>query len=151
MDHRDELDTDVYHPSQAAGYTGTISVGRVQTPTTALVVRRELAIRNFKPQDYYVLHVDFSHANGIVPTVWEPENQGEERRILKRSTADQVLGEVQHSQGTVELVEQKKGQQQQKLPYSLSALQIDAGKIFGYLPQEVLDTQQSLYEKSYFW
>ena len=55
--------------SQAAGYTGTISVGRVQTPTTALVVRRELAIRNFKPQDYYVLHVDFSHANGIIPTV----------------------------------------------------------------------------------
>ena len=51
----------------------------------------------------------------------------------------------------MELVEQKKGQQQQKLPYSLSALQIDAGKIFGYLPQEVLDTQQSLYEKSYFW
>ena len=133
--------------SQAAGYTGTISVGRVQTPTTALVVRRELAIRNFKPQDYYVLHVDFSHANGIIPTVWEPENQGEERRILKRSTAEQVLGEVQHSQGTVELVEQKKGQQQQKLPYSLSSLQIDAGKIFGYSPQEVLDTQQSLYEK----
>ncbi len=133
--------------SQAAGYTGTISVGRVQTPTTALVVRRELAIRNFKPQDYYVLHVDFSHANGIIPTVWEPENQGEERRILKRSTAEQVVGEIQHSQGTVELVEQKKGQQQQKLPYSLSSLQIDAGKTFGYSPQEVLDTQQSLYEK----
>ena len=38
--------------SQKAGYTGTISVGRVQTPTTALVVRRELEIRDFKPKDY---------------------------------------------------------------------------------------------------
>ena len=47
----------------------------------------------------------------------------------------------------IESVEQKKGTSPQRLLYSLSALQIDAGKIFGYSPQEVLDTQQALYEK----
>ena len=137
--------------SQKAGYTGTISVGRVQTPTTALVVRRELEIRDFKPKDYYLLQVDWAHSNGVIPTTWKlqkhTEGQDEEGRLIKRDPAEQLAEEIRQEPGVVESVEQKKGQSQPKLPYSLSSLQIDAGKIYGYSPQEVLDTQQSLYEK----
>lgn len=137
--------------SQKAGYTGTISVGRVQTPTTALVVRRELEIRDFKPKDYYLLQVDWAHPNGVISTTWKPqeqaEGQDEEGRLIKRDPAEQLAEEIRQEPGVVESVEQKKGQSQPKLPYSLSSLQIDAGKIYGYSPQEVLDTQQSLYEK----
>lgn len=137
--------------SQKAGYTGTISVGRVQTPTTALVVRRELEIRNFKPKDYYLLQVDWAHPNGVISTTWKPQEQAdrqdEEGRLIKRDPAEQLAEEIRQETGVVESVEQKKGQSQPKLPYSLSSLQIDAGKIYGYSPQEVLDTQQSLYEK----
>ena len=118
---------------------------------TALVVRRELEIRNFKPKDYYLLQVDWAHPNGVISTTWKPqeqaEGQDEEGRLIKRDPAEQLAEEIRLEPGVVESVEQKKGQSQPKLPYSLSSLQIDAGKIYGYSPQEVLDTQQSLYEK----
>lgn len=137
--------------ARAAGYEGIISVGRVQTPTTALVVRRELAIQNFKPKDYYVFQVDWLHPHGKISTTWKPsesvEGQEEEGHLLKREAVESVADSIRGKTGSIDFVEQKKGQLQPKLPYSLSSLQIDAGKLYGYSPQQVLDIQQNLYEK----
>jgi len=135
-----------------AGYNGAVvSVGRVQTPTMALVCRREMEIKNFHPVDFYQLRVDWQHPNGTVPTYWkapaDTEGMDEEGRILSREILEHVAERIRGISGTVAKVEQKKGQSLQRLPYSLSTLQVEAGRKYGFTPQEVLDTQQKLYEK----
>lgn len=135
-----------------AGYSvKSISVGRVMTPTTALVIRREDEIKNFKETDYFLLYITWKHTNGDVVSVWQPKNKDDgfdnEGRLLKKEIAESVIEKIQGADGKILSVDEKKGETKQPLPYSLSTLQIEAGKKFGYSPKEVLDTQQSLYEK----
>lgn len=142
--------------AQQAGFDGSISVGRVMTPTMALVVRREDEIANFKPVKYFAVNALFHHDMGNIPAVWQmPENiEGidNEGRLLERSVATALIEKLQTvpkgTRGKIIAVEEKKQQEGQRLPYSLSALQIEAGKRLGYSPQTVLDAMQSLYEKS---
>ena len=136
--------------ARSAGYDSVVNVGRVKTPTMGLVVRREIEIRTFKPVTFFTPQVEFRHANGTFRAKWKAQEQDgvdEEGRILKKDLAEEILTASSLPPAKIESVEQKKGTSPQRLPYSLSALQIDAGKIFGYSPQEVLDTQQALYEK----
>lgn len=136
--------------ARSAGYDSVVNVGRVKTPTMGLVVRREIEIRTFKPVTFFTPQVEFRHANGSFRAKWKVQEQDgvdEEGRILKKDLAEEILTASSVPPAKIESVEQKKGTSPQRLPYSLSALQIDAGKIFGYSPQEVLDTQQALYEK----
>ena len=136
--------------ARSAGYDSVVNVGRVKTPTMGLVVRREIEIRTFKPVTFFTPQVEFRHANGTFRVKWKAQEQDgvdEEGRILKKDLAEEILTSSSVPPAKIESVEQKKGTSPQRLPYSLSALQIDAGKIFGYSPQEVLDTQQALYEK----
>ena len=136
--------------AREAGYQNTVSVGRVQTPTMGLVVRREIEIKRFRPTTFFIPRILWQHAAGSFLAKWKPremEGVDEEGRIVSRATAEQILAAVSNSSAQIRSMEQKKGTSQQRLPYSLSALQIDAGKIYGYAPQEVLDTQQTLYEK----
>ena len=136
--------------ARSAGYDSVVNVGRVKTPTMGLVVRREIEIRTFKSVTFFTPQVEFRHANGSFRAKWKAQEQDgvdEEGRILKKDLAEEILTASSVPPAKIESVEQKKGTSPQRLPYSLSALQIDAGKIFGYSPQEVLDTQQALYEK----
>ena len=136
--------------ARGAGYDSVVNVGRVKTPTMGLVVRREIEIRTFKPVTFFTPQAEFRHANGTFRAKWKAQEQDdvdEEGRILKKDLAEEILTASSVPPAKIESVEQKKGTSPQRLPYSLSALQIDAGKIFGYSPQEVLDTQQALYEK----
>ena len=136
--------------AREAGYQNIVSVGRVQTPTMGLVVRREIEIKTFRPITFFTPRILWQHAAGSFLAKWKPremEGVDEEGRIVSRATAEQILAAVRNASAQIRSMEQKKGTSPQRLPYSLSALQIDAGKIYGYAPQEVLDTQQSLYEK----
>ena len=131
-----------------AGYSvKSVSVGRVMTPTTALVIRREDEIKNFKSTDYFLLYVTWKHKNGDIVSVWHNKEDSPEGRILKKEIAEGIVEKIRGTNGKISSVEEKKGETKQHLPYSLSTLQIEAGKKFGYSPKEVLDTQQSLYEK----
>ena len=136
--------------ARGAGYDSVVNVGRVKTPTMGLVVRREIEIRTFKSVTFFTPQVEFRHANGSFRAKWKAQEQDgvdEEGRILKKDLAEEILTASSVPPAKIESVEQKRGTSPQRLPYSLSALQIDAGKIFSYSPQEVLDTQQALYEK----
>ena len=136
--------------ARQAGYTNTVSVGRVQTPTMGLVVRREIEIRKFRPITFFTPRILWLHEAGSFLTRWKPHEMDgvdAEGRIVQRETAEQILSAVRSTPASISDMEQKKGTSPQRLPYSLSALQIDAGKMLGYAPQEVLDTQQALYEK----
>lgn len=138
--------------AREAGYTNTVSVGRVQTPTMGLVIRREIEIQQFRPVTFFTPRILWQHENGSFLTKWKPrelDGVDGEGRIIEKNVAERIIIEVKNSPAKISSVEQKKGTAAQRLPYSLSALQIDAGKVFGYSPQDVLDAQQSLYEKKY--
>ena len=130
-----------------------LPIGRVKTPTLALVVRREREIENFKPVDYYVIKAEFLHGNGSFTAQWKPkeEQQGldSEGRLLDRKIAEEKLEEFQEEPGDGVLASYQKARKKEPppLPFSLSSLQVLAGKRFGYDPQLVLDTAQKLYEK----
>lgn len=137
-----------------AGYDGVASVGRVQTPTMALVVRRENEIKNFHPIKHFSLQVNWRHPKGEISSTWQPKEDGDglddENRLIKKSVAEtlfQKLQSIQNLSGQIIKLEQTEKKEQPRLPYSLSSLQIDAGKKFGLSPQQVLDAMQSLYEK----
>ncbi|NOI96135.1 MULTISPECIES: DNA topoisomerase III [Vibrio] len=141
---------------QKAGYQGVLSVGRVQTPVLGLVVRRDEEIENFIPKDYFTLHALIPYQNNgqsfDIRARWKPSEackpwQDEEGRVLNRKLVENVAQRIANQPATVTESEQKQSKQAAPLPYSLSALQIDASKRFGMSAQQVLDTCQSLYEK----
>ncbi|MFA0194072.1 DNA topoisomerase III [Vibrio artabrorum] len=141
---------------QKAGYQGVLSVGRVQTPVLGLVVRRDEEIENFSPKDYFTLHALIPYQNNgqsfDIRARWKPSEackpwQDEEGRVLNRKLVENVANRIANQPATVTESEQKQSKQAAPLPYSLSALQIDASKRFGMSAQQVLDTCQSLYEK----
>lgn len=130
----------------------TFPIGRVKTPTLALVVRRERELDNFVPLDYYTLKVCYEHSNGKFWATWQPKDEqvglDPEGRLLKREIAEELAKRLMDSKaGVIEKREKNKKKEAQRLPLSLSALQVAAGKAYGYDPQQVLDTAQKLYEK----
>jgi DNA topoisomerase-3 len=133
------------------GYNGVLSVGRVQTPTLSLVVRRDEEIANFKPKDYFVLRGKFNHANGAFWATWKPRDSQNgldlEGRCIDRNVATSVANRVLKKPATVVLCETKEGKQGPPNPFSLSKLQVLASARFGMSAQEVLNACQSLYEK----
>lgn len=130
-----------------------LPVGRVKTPTLALVVRREREIENFKPQDYYIIKGLFQHANGQFTAQWKPGDVqaglDPEGRLIDKQIAEARLEEflqLPHD-GVIAGYVRARKQELQRLPFSLSSLQVLAGRRFGYEPQQVLDTAQKLYER----
>ncbi|NOH79319.1 DNA topoisomerase III [Vibrio sp. RE86] len=141
---------------QKAGYQGVLSVGRVQTPVLGLVVRRDEEIENFVPKDYFTLHalIPYQAEGGQfdIRARWKPSDackpyQDEEGRVLNRKLVENVASRITNQPAKVVESEQKQTKHAAPLPYSLSALQIDAAKRFGMSAQQVLDTCQALYEK----
>ena len=138
------------------GHQVTLPIGRVKTPTLALVVRRENDIKNFVPVDYYILKADFAFNGETFTMQWKPADTQKgldnEDRLIDLDTAHEILARITEDHepeipGIVTKCERSLKKEQQRLPYSLSALQIEAGKRFKYDPQLVLDTAQKLYEK----
>ncbi|MCI6087177.1 MAG: DNA topoisomerase 3 [Selenomonas sp.] len=130
-----------------------LPIGRVKTPTLALVVRREREIENFQPVDYYHLRATFEHANGSFVAEWKPKDTmaglDSENRLVDKAVAEAKLRELSEAPRTGRLTgyQKQKKQEPAPLPFSLSSLQVLAGKRYGYEPQLVLDTAQKLYEK----
>ena len=139
--------------ARQAGYD-MVSVGRVMTPTMALVFHRKEEIKNFKPVTHYAVKAIFANNLGEIPAVWQMSDNvaslDSEGRLLDKKVAEDFLARLNAlvgTQGKIISVEEKSKTENQRLPYSLSTLQIEAGKRYGYSPQTVLDTMQTLYEK----
>ena len=143
--------------ARRAGYRRLVlPIGRVKTPTLALVVRREREIENFKPVDYFLIRADFKHKNGDFTAQWQPkinksnkDKFDESNRLIDKNYAEEMLKKFQENlhDAKISLYETTEKKDWQPLPFSLSALQVMAGKQLGYSPQKVLDTAQALYEK----
>ncbi len=133
-----------------------LPIGRVKTPTLGLVVRREREIINFKPVDFFTIRATFEHENGIFSAQFKPSKKmsdskafDAEGRLIDKKFAEELVKKFSTApfDGKISSYKTTEKKESQPLPFSLSSLQVAAGKAFGYTPQQVLDAAQSLYEK----
>ena len=114
-----------------------LSIGRVQTPTLALVVKRQLEIQNFVPQPYWELKTLYRDTTFSV-TEGRFDNEEKAREALEKITGQPF---------TVTDVTAKSGTELPPRLYDLTSLQVDCNKKFGLSAEQTLQTIQSLYEK----
>ncbi|MFO8044594.1 MAG: DNA topoisomerase III [Halomonas sp.] len=133
-----------------AGHDGVLSVGRVQTPVLGLVVRRDAEIRDFTPHPFFVLWTDLTVEHGTLRAWWapgEPQPLDDQGRLLDRAPAAALAEQLPGAKGRLVKLDTQNKRQAAPLPYSLSALQVDAARRYGLSAQGVLDTCQALYER----
>lgn len=130
---------------QACGVQGAWSVGRVQTPTLALLVDRQRDIQNFKPRDHYQVQAAL---DGDIRALWQiPEDlQTEDGLLLDKSAAETCAQAVQGQRATVAAFTRKAGERQAPMPYVLSTLQKTASSRLGQSAKDTLAAAQELYE-----
>src|SRR5215212_6267392 len=119
---------------------GVVSLGRVQTPTLAMIVKREREIQAFIPEPYWLVHASF-----------DPRYQGlwfesDEVRLKDGARAETIARKVSGKDGIVESVERKEQSERAPLLYDLTSLQRDANRRFGFSARRTLQAAQSLYE-----
>lgn len=115
-------------------YDTTLNVGRVMTPTLSMIVERERAVRDFKPESFYTVRLSCSFlANS--------------ERYATQAEAEEVMKRCHLQTATVLSVEKKPRTEKAPKLYDLTSLQRDANRIFGYSAQQTLDYTQALYEK----
>lgn len=143
------------------GYQNVLSVGRVQTPTLAIVVRREEEIETFVPQTYYNLHVLVDAQPGfkakfVPPKIYtqdppqpKPDWLDDLFRVKDKLQAEKIVQEVKQQQATVVAYSKTQVQEAPPLPFELSDVQSKMNAQHGASVSEVLEACQSLYEKGY--
>ena len=116
-------------------YHRTLNIGRVMSPTLALIVQREAEIDAFKPVPFYTVALDllgFTAASA---------------RMDKKADAEQLKNACQGGTVTVKQVERRDKSEKPPALYDLTTLQRDANRLLGYTAQQTLDYLQNLYEK----
>jgi DNA topoisomerase-3 len=125
-----------------AAFDGAVSLGRVQTPTLALVVKREQSIRDFKPEPYWLVEAKFS--------------ADEQRRYAGRflggkripeEEAAKIVREVEGQPGEITKLEKKEERERPQLLYDLTSLQRHANTLYGFSARRTLSAAQRLYEE----
>ena len=118
-------------------YGQTLNVGRVMSPTLAMIAEREAARKNFKPEPYYTVELRF------------PEMKAVSQKFKTRKEAEQLLSKClkEELSAVVSSVTSKDKTEKAPLLYDLTTLQRDANRRYGYSAQETLDYTQALYEK----
>ncbi|MDE3190865.1 MAG: DNA topoisomerase 3 [Acidobacteriota bacterium] len=119
---------------------GVVSLGRVQTPTLAMLVKREREIQAFVPEPYWLVHAAFQPP---YQGIW---CEGDETRIRKVERADEIVSKVTGKDGTITKVERKEQSERAPLLYDLTSLQRDANRRYGFSARRTLQAAQKLYE-----
>lgn len=125
-----------------SGANSVVSVGRVQTPTLAMIVQREKAIKDFISKTYYVPKATFTTTDGqtyvgVNDTKFDSKSDAD--KLLSTLSGNAVVSKIER---TIKKVDAPS-------LYSLSILQIEANAKYGYTANETLEIAQSLYEKGY--
>lgn len=114
-----------------------LSIGRVQTPTLALIVQRQKEINNFKPEPYWVLATVYRDTQFTATT----------GKFTSKEEGEKAFSTIEGKPFTITSVTKKKGTEQPKQLYDLTSLQVDCNRKYGYSAEMTLNTIQSLYEK----
>ena len=116
-----------------------LSIGRVQTPTLALIVKRQHEIKNFVPKPYWELKTKYREVTFAVT----------EGKFDEKEKAEEALQKISGEPFTVTDISAKKGNELPPRLYDLTSLQVDCNKKYGMTSDVTLQTIQSLYEKKY--
>ncbi len=116
-------------------YHRTLNIGRVMSPTLALIVQREAEIDGFKPVPFYTVTMEL------------PGFTVAGERMKDKAAAEQLQSACQSAVATVKQVERKDKSEKPPALYDLTTLQRDANRLLGYTAQQTLDYLQNLYEK----
>ena len=120
-----------------------LSVGRVQTPTLALVVKRQAEIENFKPRTYWELKTTYRDTlfNAQIPV------EEDEYAITSAEQGEALMDSIKDLPFVINSVEKKKGLEFAPKLYDLTSLQVDCNKKYAFSAEQTLQLIQSLYEK----
>ena len=121
-------------------HNAQLSAGRVQTPTLAMIVKREEEILKFRPRDYFTVKADFEGFSAIYK---DSRNQA---RFFDAADAQAVADAVKGQRGTLSEVKKTYKFKAPPAAYDLTELQRDANKKYGYSAKQTLSLMQSLYE-----
>jgi DNA topoisomerase-3 len=127
-----------------------LSVGRVQTPTLAMLVERELEIRNFVPEDYLEVVATFSAtAEKSYPGTWfDPKAKQHPQRLpASGEAANEIVARALAGKASIASVTSQTKRLPPPLLYDLTELQRHANRLYGFSAQRTLDVAQALYEK----
>ncbi|WP_042678820.1 DNA topoisomerase III [Anaerosalibacter massiliensis] len=123
-------------------YNAQLSCGRVQTPTLAMIAKREEEIQNFKGKDYYGIEASTKNFK----LIWQ-DGKTKDMKTFNKKKSDKILKSIKGKDA--EVIDVNKVNKKSFPPrlYDLTELQRDANKIFGYSAKETLSIMQKLYEK----
>ena len=116
-----------------------LSIGRVQTPTLALIVNRQKEIDHFKPEPYWVLATVYRDTTFTAT----------KGKFTSKEEGEQAFATIEGKPFTVTKVEKKEGKEQPPQLYDLTSLQVDCNRKFGYSAEMTLNLIQALYEKKF--
>jgi len=116
-----------------------LSIGRVQTPTLALIVNRQKEIEHFKPEPYWVLATVYRDTTFTAT----------KGKFTSKEEGEKAFETIEGKPFTVTKVEKKEGREQPPQLYDLTSLQVDCNRKFSYSAEMTLNLIQSLYEKKY--
>ena len=133
--------TRLYTQKYASGQQQVLSIGRVQTPTLALIVKRQQEIEQFQPQPYWVLSTIYRD------TVFTAIMKEGDRGFATQEEGEAALTSISNAPFTVTEVQEKKGTEAAPRLFDLTSLQVECNKRFGFSADTTLQLIQSLYEK----
>ena len=133
--------TRLYTQKYASGQQQVLSIGRVQTPTLALIVKRQQEIEQFQPQPYWVLSTIYRD------TVFTAIMKEGDRGFATQEEGEAALASISDAPFTVTEVQEKKGTEAAPRLFDLTSLQVECNKRFGFSADTTLQLIQSLYEK----
>lgn len=133
--------TRLYTQKYASGQQQVLSIGRVQTPTLALIVKRQQEIEQFQPQPYWVLSTIYRD------TVFTAIMKEGDRGFATQEEGEAALTSISDAPFTVTEVQEKKGTEAAPRLFDLTSLQVECNKRFGFSADTTLQLIQSLYEK----
>ncbi|MFP3215291.1 MAG: DNA topoisomerase I [Candidatus Micrarchaeota archaeon] len=123
----------------ANGVKKTVSIGRVQGPTLAILAKREMEINTFTPKPYWKIYIV---AKGV-------EFENTKGDIFDKKVADEALERSRVKEALVKKVESKEILERPLPPFDLTTLQLEASRVFNIDPSRTLAIAQSLYERAY--
>jgi DNA topoisomerase-3 len=124
--------------------SGILSIGRVQTPTLNMLVKRTLAIKTFVSTPYYTINAVFKTANGDEYTA-----EHKTKKFEIKSEAEEIVSSILGYPGKVKSIDKKITKKEAPSLYNLSALQMDANSKYGFTLAKTLQVAQELYEAGF--
>ncbi len=130
-----------------SSFDGAVSLGRVQTPTLAILARREQEIRDFKPEPYWVVDAVLDPVEDRPRTYEGRYHAGANPRIATASEATAIVEACQGQTGEITKLEKSERKERPQLLYDLTSLQRDANRRYGFTARRTLAAAQRLYEE----